>query len=249
MHMLQDLIALGMAVIAVQIVKKPKNNELTFGYKRAEVISAFINGLGLLVISLFILYESIIRFSNTPEIQSDVMLFVSIIGLLINIFGIFLLKEVQKDNINTKGAFLHVLSDTLGSVGAIGASILIFVTGLPIFDVLVSLLITCLILLSSFSITKQAVNILMERTPSTLNVNDIQNKILQIKGIKSVHDTHAWAVSTDQLNFSCHVEITKESEPCNILNIVTNMLTTEFNITHTTIQVEHENKFIECGSC
>lgn len=248
-HMLQDIIALGMSVFAVKLVKRPKDNQHTFGYKRAEVISAFLNGLALFFISLFILYESYTRLHETVQIQSGLMFIVSVSGLCINIIGLLLLKEVQKENINSRGAFLHVLSDTLGSVGAIIASILIFITGQPIFDILVSILITILILISSFKITGQALSILMERTPKSIVLNDIEQKLLEIDGIKNIHDTHAWAVSTDQYNFSCHVEITKESEPCDILSLVTNVLAKEFKIKHTTIQIEHEGKFEDCGSC
>ena len=248
-HMIQDVIAIGMAVVAVRIVKRPKNNDLTFGYKRAEVLSALFNGVGLFLISIFILYESISRINSPVEVQSTIMFGVAVIGLLINILGLLLLKEVQKENINSKGAFLHVLSDTLGSIGAIVASVLIFFTGQPIFDALISIVITVLILLSSYRITKQAINILMERTPHTLDIAQIKSKILEVPGIKSIHDTHAWSMSTDQYNFSCHVEITKECEPCDILNAITNLLTSEFNINHSTVQVEHEDKFVECGSC
>ena len=249
MHMLQDIIALGMSVFAVKLVKRPKDKIHTFGFKRAEVISAFLNGLGLFVISLFILYESVIRFNTTQHIETGLMFVVSVTGLIVNIVGLFLLKEIQKENINSKGAFLHVLSDTLGSIGAIIASVLIFLINQPIFDIIVSLLITVLILISSVKITGQALSILMERTPNSVVISDIEEKILQINGIKSVHDIHSWSVSTDQFNFSCHVEITKESEPCKILNLVTQLLTTEFNINHTTIQVEHENNVVDCGSC
>ena len=249
MHMLQDIIALGLSVFAVKLVKRPKDKVHTFGFKRAEVISAFLNGLGLFLISLFILYESVIRFNTTQHIETGLMFVVSVTGLIVNIVGLFLLKEIQKENINSKGAFLHVLSDTLGSVGAIIASVLIYFTNQPIFDIIVSLLITVLILVSSFKITGQALSILMERTPNSIVISDIEEKILQIKGIKSVHDIHSWSVSTDQLNFSCHVEITKESEPCNILNLVTQLLKIEFNINHTTIQVEHENILVDCNQC
>lgn len=248
-HMLQDIFALGMAVFAVKLVKRPKDKDYTFGYKRAEVISALINGLGLLLISLFILYESFIRLYAQEHIQSSIMFVVSSIGLIVNIVGLLLLKEVQKENINSKGAFIHVLSDTLGSLGAIVASILIYVTGEPIFDILVSVLITVLILISSFKITSQALHILMETTPKSIVISDVENKILEINGIKNVHDIHSWEISTDQFNFSCHLEITKESEPCTILNLVTRMLTQEFNINHTTIQIEHENIITDCGSC
>lgn len=249
MHMLQDIFALGISVVAVKLVKRPKDKKQTFGYKRAEVISAFLNGLGLFIISLFIFYEALSRYNTKPEIETQLMFGVSFVGLLVNIFGLYLLQEIQKTNINSKSAFLHVLSDTLGSVGTMVASVLIFFTGQPIFDIIISVIISVLILLSSFRIIGQTLNILMERTPNSIVLTDVENKILEIQGIKNVHDIHSWSVSTDQLNFSCHVEITKESEPCNILNLVTNLLTRDFHITHTTIQVEHEDKFIECGSC
>jgi cobalt-zinc-cadmium efflux system protein len=248
-HMLQDVIALGMAVIAFIVVKKPKDTKHTFGYKRAEVVSAFVNGLSLFLVSIYIFYEALIRYNSPLEVKSDLMFVVSLAGLIVNLFGLYLLHGIQKSNINTKGAFLHVLSDTLGSIGAIAASIIIYLTNLVIFDLIISIFITILILLSSVAITKQALNILMERTPNNLNIVEIENKLLQVTGVKNIHDTHAWTISADQYNFSCHVEITKESEPCHILNAVTNMLTKEFHIKHTTIQIEHENKFVECGSC
>ena len=248
-HMLQDVGALALAMFAVFIVQKPKNKDHSFGFKRAEVVTAFVNGLSLLILGLFIIIESINRLNNPLSIESELMFGIAFLGLIVNLIALFLLHSDSKHSMNTKGAYLHIIGDTLGSLGALVASILITITGLMIFDIIISILISLIILSGSVRLIRESLHILMEGKPDNLNIEDIESKLMSLKGIKNIHDIHAWMITSNQNNFSCHIEITKDAEPCKILKSVNDILAESFNIHHSTIQVEHENQFVNCGDC
>ena len=143
-----------------------------------------------------------------------------------------------------------MLGDTLGSIGAIVASILIFLTGFVIFDVLVSLLITGLILISAYNLLKDSGKILMESTPGNFDLHSIEKEIINVdSNILAIHDTHIWSTSLNHYNFSCHVIVSTEMEPCKLIDKVNDMLTKNYDIHHCTIQIEHDNAILECGSC
>lgn len=252
-HMLQDVIALGLSAFAVQFAKKPKNLAHTFGFKRVEVIAAFINGISLVLVSLYIVFEAINRLSSPFEIETKLMFIVAVIGLGINFIGLILLLKSSKDNLNSKGAFLHVLSDTLGSAGAIIASILIMLTGMVIFDLIVSILITILILSSSVKLLSNSLHILMEGKPKELEIEEIERKIKELEPVKKIHDMHIWSLSSNKINLSCHVVIKNDLKvcACNLIQDINNLLISTYNITHSTIQIEHDEpcSIDDCGLC
>jgi cobalt-zinc-cadmium efflux system protein len=252
-HMLQDVVALGLAALAVQFAKRPKNLRHTFGFKRAEVIAAFVNGISLLLVSGYIIYEALNRLNSPLEIETGLMFVVATVGLVINLIGLALLHKGSKDNLNSKGAFLHVLSDTLGSVGAIVASILIILTGMNIYDLIVSILITILILRSSVKLLTSSLHILMEGRPEGVNVEEIEAKIKELEPVIRIHDMHIWSLTTNKINLSCHVVVKNDQKicACNLIQDINNLLKTSYNITHTTIQIEHEEpcSIPNCGLC
>ena len=208
-----------------------------------------MNGLSLLIVSILILWEAFTRLAEPQEINTGLMFIIAAIGLIINLIGLQLLYKNSGETLNTKGAFLHVLSDALGSIGAIIASILIAITRMVIFDLLVSLLITILILRSCIKLLADSIHILMEGKPNQLKVSNIEAQLLQIEGIKSVHDVHIWSVSSNQLNFSCHLIISNTIESCDLINDINVLLKENYNINHSTIQIEHENSIKDCGLC
>lgn len=248
-HMAEDVIALLFSLFALKIASKKRNSNYSFGYKRAEVIAAFINGLFLIVISLYLLFEAYNRFGKPEIINTGVMLAVSLIGIFSNIGIFFLLLKDSHSDLNIKGAIIHVAGDVLGSIGAALASILIMLTGNVIFDIVVTLLITILITFSAINLLKQSLHILMEGIPENLDVEQIQEKLLDLKGIKNIHDVHIWSSSSNEKLFSGHFVIDKAYEQCNVLEVIKDCLLTNYQISHTTIQIEHDSFYKNCNSC
>ncbi|GLB58745.1 cation diffusion facilitator family transporter [Cytobacillus sp. NCCP-133] len=242
-HMLSDAAALGLSFLAIKMGEKKATNSKTFGYKRFEIIAASINGMTLLLISLYIFYEAYHRILEPPAVQSMGMLIISSIGLLVNIAAAFILMKGDKDhNLNVRSAFLHVLGDLLGSIGAISAAVLIYFFGWGIADPLASIIVAILILISGLRVVKESFHILMEGTPSHLNTNEIKQKLLGISSVKDVHDLHVWTITSGFPSLSCHLVIEHESSHDTILHEAQSVLHDEYGIEHSTIQVEGERE-------
>ncbi|MDE5055136.1 cation diffusion facilitator family transporter [Niallia taxi] len=252
-HMLSDSISLLIALIAFKLAEKTANPNKTFGYKRFEIIAAVINGVTLIVISLYIFYEAIKRFANPPEVATSGMLIISIIGLLINILVAWIMMRGgdTENNLNMRGAFLHVISDMLGSVGAILAAILIMFFGWSWADPLASVLVAILIVRSGYYVTKDAIHVLMEGTPKNVDVNEIISLIEGVKGINSIHDLHIWSITSGLNSLSCHAVVDRNlsiTESEQILRNIEHELEHK-GINHVTIQLEtlehnHDNSVL-----
>ncbi|MEK3765724.1 MULTISPECIES: cation diffusion facilitator family transporter [unclassified Solibacillus] len=241
-HMLSDAVSLGIALLAIILAERVANGSKTFGYKRIEILAATLNGLTLIVIALFIFYEAIQRFLNPPEVASIGMLIISSIGLAVNILvaWIMLRGADTKENLNMRGAYLHVISDMFGSIGAIVAALLILFFGWGWADPLASIFVAALVIRSGYHLTKASLHILMEGTPSDINVEDIIHTIEQHNEIKAIHDLHIWTITSGLNAMSCHVVVNenltiKESEQ--LLDKIEHDLLHQ-NIHHVTIQVE-----------
>ena len=252
-HMLSDSISLLIALIAFKLGERAASHSKTFGYKRFEIIAAVINGVTLILISLYIFYEAINRFANPPEVATTGMLYISIIGLLVNILVAWIMMRNgdTENNLNMRGAFLHVISDMLGSVGAIIAALLIMFFGWGWADPLASVLVAALILRSGYYVTKDAIHVLMEGTPSNVDVEDIITTVSKTPGIHSIHDLHIWSITSGLNAMSCHAVVDKQltiAEGENILRKIEHALEHK-GITHVTIQMEtlahnHENSIL-----
>ncbi|HCY8289757.1 TPA: CDF family zinc efflux transporter CzrB [Staphylococcus aureus] len=244
-HMFSDTFSLGVALVAFIYAEKNATTTKTFGYKRFEVLAALFNGVTLFVISILIVFEAIKRFFVPSEVQSKEMLIISIIGLIVNIVVAFFMFKGgdTSHNLNMRGAFLHVIGDLLGSVGAITAAILIWAFGWTIADPIASILVSVIILKSAWGITKSSINILMEGTPSDVDIDEVITTIKKDSGIQSVHDCHVWTISNDMNALSCHVVVdhTLTMKECELLleNIEHDLL--HLNIHHMTIQLETPN--------
>lgn len=238
-HMITDAIALGLSLLALFISQRPNNKSHTFGFHRAEIVAAFLNGALLIVLSMIIVIEAISRLNSSYSIDTGLMFYVAILGLAVNVFGISLLRKNRKINLNARGAFLHLLGDTLGSIGALSAAIIIAITGEVLVDVFVSLLIMILLLYNGFALFKESLHILMEGTPIGMDVEGIKTHILRVEGVEEVHDLHAWTVSSNVHSISCHVRINTHSECQPLLVKIQNILRDSFKIHHCTIQIEH----------
>ncbi|MCG7339967.1 CDF family zinc efflux transporter CzrB [Staphylococcus sp. ACRSN] len=242
MHMLSDTVSLGVALLAFIYSEKNATKSKTFGYKRFEILAALFNGVTLFVIGSIIIIEAIKRFFEPENVQSTEMFIISLIGLLVNIIvALFMFKGGDtSDNINMRGAFLHVLGDLLGSIGAIIAAILIWTFGWYVADPIASIVVSILIIKSSWGITKSSINILMEGTPSNVDLNKVIESIKSEPQIQSVHDCHVWTISNEMNALSCHAVVDNEmliADGEQLLRRIEHALE-HLNIQHMTIQLE-----------
>ena len=240
-HMLSDAAALGLSFYALKLGEKKVSQEKTYGYKRFEIIAAALNGLTLVIISIYIFFEAFQRFFNPPEVQSTGMLMISVIGLLVNIIAAWILMKGDKEeNLNVRSAFLHVLGDMLGSVGAIVAALLIMFLGWGIADPIASIIVAVLILISGYRVTKDSFHILMEGAPSQIDISQVKKALCKIPNVKEVHDLHIWTITSGYPVLSCHLTIFNDGVHDKILSQSQKILHDEFHIEHSTIQVEKE---------
>lgn len=209
-HMLNDVVSLLFAIIAIYLSSKKSNSQFTFGYKRVEILSGFLNGLSLLFISGYILKEAIVRTldSNGVKVEGSLVLIVGFLGLLVNLIGLKLLETEKDHSINVEGAYQHIIADLLGSIGALIAGVGIIFFRAYWLDTLTSVIVSVLILKSGFSITKRSVKVLIEATPEGVDLDLIRTELKAIYGVVDVHDFHAWSV-TDNFNLlTAHVIVT-----------------------------------------
>jgi len=241
-HVLIDLLALLLAYFALRLSRKASTGKFTFGYYRAEILSAVVNGLVLIFITMFIFYQAYLRFLSPEPVKGPEMLLISIAGLLANLYVVIKMQDYERGNLNMRGAYLHVLTDTLSSVGVVVAGVLIFLTGNYIFDPLISVIIGIFILFSSLRLIRESANILMEAVPAGVDLNKLTKDMAKINGVKEVHDLHVWCISSDVYALSSHILIdTKDAKSMNkIISQINEMLESKYKITHTTIQSECE---------
>ncbi len=246
-HMFTDVFSLGLSLFAINMAKKPPNSTRTFGYHRMEVMAALTNGLLLILISLAIFYEAYKRFASPPEISGSLMLIIASIGLIGNIASIYVLKDTHTKNINIRSAFLHILGDTLSSLGVIIGGILIITEKWYFVDPIISILIGIIIIRGAIGIIFESSSILLEYVPGNIDPNTVNKALLSIKGVKNVHDLHIWSITSGLYAMSSHVMIddTMISEGALLIQQVEAIMKQQFNITHTTIQLECDN--CECG--
>ncbi|MCK6208301.1 cation diffusion facilitator family transporter [Bacillus infantis] len=241
-HMLSDAISLGVALLAFTLGEKTANYSKTYGYKRFEILAAVLNGVTLVLIAIYIFYEAIQRFLNPPEVASTGMLIIAIIGLLINILVAWIMMRGGdvEENLNMRGAYLHVMSDMLGSIGAIIAALLIMFFGWGWADPLASVIVAALVLRSGYYVTKSGLHVLMEGTPQNVDVDDVIQTIQNKDGIHSVHDLHVWSITSGLNALSCHAVVDEQmsiAESEQLIHQIEHDLEHK-NIHHMTIQLE-----------
>lgn len=237
-HMLADVAALAVSLIAFALAARPKSLRATFGYYRAEVLGALFNGVVLLMVSFFIIKESITRFFEPATIESDLMIGVALGGLVINMIGLLLLHQDRSRNLNIRGAWLHVLSDTLGSVGVVISGLLIHVFGWTLADPIASIAIAGLVSYSSLHLILETVHVLMEHTPAHIDPREVSKAIMAIKGTVRVHDLHIWTITSGKDALAVHVVADKATDYNQLLKAIESVLESQFGIEHTTIQIE-----------
>lgn len=238
-HNLSDFMALLMSWVAVVLQSRPANSRKTFGYKRAGVLVAFVNGLSLILIAFYIFYEAVQRLSRPVDVQPAIMIWAAAAGVVMNGVIALLLMRGHRD-INLRSALLHEVGDTLSTAAVLIGGVVIAFTGQHWIDPALSVGIGVMILWSSMGIVRESLNILLEGTPSGMELERIERAIGAIAGVNQVHDLHVWSIGSDTHSLSCHVAIADmpASESENILRAIRECLATEFHIHHTTIQFE-----------
>lgn len=237
-HMLTDVAGLALALIAIRFAESPATPERTYGYYRVEILAALTNAIILIGISFYILYEAYERFHNPPEVQSGAMLAVAAVGLAVNIVGIYLLRSASEESLNMKGAYFEVLSDMLTSIGVIVAAIIMLTTGWYYADPLISAGIGLFILPRTWMLLRDVVGVLLEGTPSDVNLTALREAMTGISGVANVHDLHVWSLTSGVNAMSTHVVMADGAASDKLLERIRQLVTSDFPIAHVTIQIE-----------
>jgi cobalt-zinc-cadmium efflux system protein len=241
-HMLSDLGALALTLFALRIGSRPASESKTFGYYRAEILAALLNGVVLGVLVLFILREAWRRLLEPPSVAAGGMLGFALVGLAVNVFVALRLREHQAHSLNLRGAYLHVLSDLFGSIGAAAAGAVIVLTGWNAADAVASALIAALILFGAWQLVREAVDVLMEAVPAHIDVEVLRERLERVPGTREVHDLHVWSLTTGRYALSAHAVVTGRDGDDAVLAAMAELCAREFHIDHVTIQIEHESR-------
>ena len=236
-HMFTDVAALSLSLFAMRLAQRPPSKTKTFGYVRLEILAALINGATLLVIAGFILVEAWQRLRSPVEINGIMMLSIAILGLGVNVVGAALLRSHAHDNLNVRGAYLHVLGDLLGSVGAIVAGVIILTTGWAPADPIISVVIALLILFGAWKLVREAAEVLLEAVPTHVDMDVVLNALRSIEGLDEVHDVHVWTLTSGFVALSAHGVIDDPARHTSILDEIRARMA-EYSIVHITFQIE-----------
>ena len=237
-HMGVDLAALGLSLFAAKMSLRPPDAKRTFGYQRVEVLAALGNGLGLMLLTGAILREAALRYARPEAIKAPQMLVIAFVGLLCNLVSGTMLYRSSRDNINLRGAFLHVASDAVGSVGAIAAGLVILTTGWQQADSVASALICVGIVLTAFWLLRDSIHILLEGAPSHLNLEEVRAALAALPGVTEVHDLHLWSLTRGSESMSGHIVVAAGRDPARALAEGAELLRGRFGIAHVTLQIE-----------
>ena len=239
-HMLTDTMALALAAMAFHVSKRPPDGKLTFGYQRFQILAAFVNGLSLLAVVGWILFEAVNRFINPNEILGETMLVVAAAGLLVNLISFAVLHTGDQENLNIRGAALHVAGDLLGSVAAIVAALVIIYTGWTLIDPILSVAVAALIMKSAWSLVKRSAHILLEGAPEWLDVPAMQERVVAgVPGVGEIHHVHIWGLTPQELMLTMHMSIADGVESqSDVIRDTKQFMKDEYGIAHSTIEVD-----------
>ncbi len=237
-HMLSDFLAILLSLIAQKYLTKPANNKHSYGYGRMQIIASFVNGITLVVISIVIVITAIMRMFSQTEIKPDVMLIVSILGIIVNGITLYILHMSEEKNLNMRGAILHVLGDLLGFIAAFIGAIVIKYTNLFIVDPILSLFISGLILNSAIRLIRDSMHILLEGAPDDIKEEEIRNSLVKLKGVLDVHHIHIWLLDDTYRMVTLHLILEEGCDPFQVVKTGQEMLSNIYKINHATVAVE-----------
>ena len=242
-HMLTDTMALALAALAFSVSERPADAKRSYGYQRFQILAAFVNGLSLLVIVGWILYEAVTRLIEPSEVIGGTMLIVASAGLAVNVVAFFILHGGDQENLNIRGAALHVLGDLLGSIAAIIAAIVIIYTGWMPIDPILSVLVAGLIFRSAWQLVRRSGHILLEGAPEWLDIDEMQRRIVAaVPVVSEIHHVHVWGLTPQHLMLTMHVVLAEATDdPTSVVRDVKRFLRLEFAIDHSTIEIEYQD--------
>ncbi|MBI5510449.1 MAG: cation transporter [Deltaproteobacteria bacterium] len=247
-HMLTDAMALALALGAMVVGSRPADDRRTYGYRRLEILAALANGVVLVFVSGSILFEAAKRWLSPQPIVTEIMSVVAAVGLVANLVGLVLLRPAH-GSLNVRGAFLHILGDTLSSIGVLAGAAVIALTGWTRVDPLLSFMISIVIVWSSFTLLREVVEVLLEAAPRGIDTERVRRLMTSMAGVVSVHDLHVWSITTGLPALSAHVVVADHSQDCDHLRkALQEELKKSFAIDHATLQIEHD-QLGGCGCC
>lgn len=237
-HLLTDAGALGLAFFAAWMSGHPATRKMSYGYHRVEILAALVNGAGLLTIAIFLVKEAVTRLHSPVIIHTPLMLLMGVAGFCFNLFIAFYLRHYTHHNMNVRSAFWHVLADLMGSVGVVVAGLVIWKTGWAYADSLISIVIASLIIAGGWRILKDVVQVLLEAAPARLDIARLESRLLSMEGVQEICDLHVWTITSGKEALSAHLGVQAGVNAASLLKEVNILLAEEFDITHTTIQIE-----------
>lgn len=241
-HMLTDVAALGLSLFVAWFSQRPETDKRTYGYLRLEILAAFLNGATLLLISVWIIWEAISRLRTPEPVQSGLMLAVAVLGLVANAISAWVLHPGGEENLNVRGAYLHILGDLLGFVGTIIAALLIRQFGWLAADTIASIVVSALILRGAWTLVRDSIDVLLESTPAHISAASVRDQLAQIPGIESVHDLHVWTVTSNVIAMSVHAIVREPERHQHVLEHVLDAMRL-FGIQHVTVQLERQEMY------
>lgn len=241
-HMLTDVAGLGLALFAIWFAARPAHPGKSYGYYRIEILAALLNGVVLLAVGVYILWEAWERFREPPEVSGGAMVVVAAFGLAVNIVGVVLLRRGAEESLNVQGAFLEVVADLLGSLGVLIAGSIIWATGWGYADPIFSIGIGIFVVPRTLRLMSRAVHVLMEGAPTDLDVAEVERVMMNVSGVQTIHDLHVWSITSGVVSLSAHARIDDIAKGDDVLELLGQELARRFNIHHTTIQIERSER-------
>lgn len=248
-HMLSDAAAIALALFAFWFASRPATHFKSYGYHRTEILATVVNALMLLCVSVFVVFTAFARLKHPPVVEALPVVWVALGGICVNLISVRALHSSAKQLLNVKGAYLEVLSDLFASVGVCGAALVMMFTHWYWVDPAISVVIGMLIIPRTWKLLSECVNILMEGTPSSINLHAVEDSIKKIEGVSEVHDLHVWTITSGLHAMSVHVTIKDDASNAQVLKCVSSMLKENFHITHSTIQIESVPCEDACSGC
>jgi cobalt-zinc-cadmium efflux system protein len=239
-HMLSDVAALGLSLFAAWISRRPPTPTRSYGFYRTEILAALANAATLIAISVWVCIEAYRRLAAPPDVAGTLVMAIASGGFLINLAGMWVLHGGKQENLNVRGAWLHVATDALGNIGTVIAGALVAFAGLAWADPVASVLIALLVVWSSWALLSESVEVLMEGTPSGIDPDRVRESLRGVRGVQAVHDLHIWSITSGQVALSAHVEVDGVRPDRDVLPDLCAALRDGFGITHVTLQLESE---------
>ena len=239
-HMLTDVAALAISLMAMRIAARPADARRSFGYHRFEILAAAVNASALFMVAAYILYEAYQRFRTPPEVHSTAMLLVAVVGLVVNLASMRILGGGKDASLNVKGAYLEVWSDMLGSVGVIAAALIIRFTAWPQIDPIIAVLIGLWVLPRTWTLLSESVNVLLEGVPEGIKLADVEHELVSIPEVLAVHELHVWTITSGKNSLTAHLTVSEECDPEQVMRKANELCLQRFGISHTTIQTEQK---------